>query len=166
MVNTGKKGSILDLGLIIGIALFLSIIILMGYTFMSKINSKVLSMDVMTPEAKNASVKLTNEYTTSIDNSFLVIFVLLNIGMLILAMLVRVHPIFIPIFIIALLFIILLAGILSNVYTEMASNPELIAYANDLTMTTSVMTYLPFITGIFGIVLMVVMYKSWKDANY
>jgi len=45
---------------------------------------------------------------------------------------------------------------------EFASNPTLAAEANQLVKVAFVLDLLPFIIGIFGILLMMVMYKLWS----
>jgi hypothetical protein len=97
------------------------------------------------------------------DNSFLFLSIGLMVVMLILASMVRVHPIFIPLFFIVWIFAIFISGVFSNSYGEMAANSELTIYANQLTMTSFMMRYLPFVVGIFGAILMIVMYKIWSN---
>lgn len=160
-----KKGSITDLIMIIGIALFFGMIILIGFKVQSEFNTKIQTMGDIDTYGKTASTTLTGHYTGALDNSFLVLVIGLAIIALILAALVRIHPIFIAFYFIALVLIIFLAGVASNIYTEMASNAQLATQANQLVMVHHVMTYLPLIIGIFGTVLMIIMYKSWRTAQ-
>lgn len=160
-----KKGSVLDLLLIVGVMLFFGIVVLLGFKFMSEFNTQIQSMDDVPAKAKTASTQLTNHYTGAVDSSALFLLVVLSVSALILASLVRVHPVFIPIFILLLAFIVFYSAVLSNVYQEMASNPNLINEADQLKVTTTILTYLPIIITVLGGFIMVIMYKSWQGAQ-
>ena len=163
--SLGKKGSIQDIILIGVILLFAAVVILIGFKVTSEINDTVQASSLITANGKAASTTLTGFYPGVIDNSFLLLTIGLTIGSLILASLVRIHPIFIPVFIIALIFIIFLAGILSNIYQGMAENENLIAQADQLTFISKILNYLPIFVGVIGTIMMIVLYKSWEAAQ-
>ena len=116
-------------------------------------------------EAKTSTQELTNHYAGSMDYGFLLLTIGLGIATLILAALVRIHPVFIPIYFIGLLFVVVLSAVFSNIYQGMAADPQLIAQADQLIFTSHILNYLPLIVGTFGILLMVVMYKLWSISN-
>jgi hypothetical protein len=160
-----KKGSSGDI-LFVGIALLVfAITALFGFMIASQFGDKIGVMDDMPNASKVAAAELEAHYTGTLDNMFLLVLIFLGVGALIMAALVRVHPIFIPVFILAWFILVFMCGVFSNIYTEIASNPEMITYANQLTMATNVVTYLPLIVGVFGILLMILMYKQWKLAD-
>ena len=101
-------------------------------------------------------------YPNVIDNSFLFLMVGLSIAALAFAMLVRFHPVFFIFFFIILIIIIVLAGVMSNIYLEMANNENLSEQAAQLTFITNIMGKLPFIIGVMGFILSMVMYKTWR----
>lgn len=114
-----------------------------------------------------ALTKIEGYFPGVVDNSFLFFTIFVAIVVLVLAVLVRIHPIFIPLFIIGWIFIVFISGIVSNIYQEMAASPQLISEASQLTFTTTILTYLPLIIGVFGMLIMMVMYKLWKaDTDY
>jgi len=157
-----NKGSLQDIGLIAGIALFIAITVLLGFTFMSKLNDQIQTMDAINnTEARASSQKLTNFYPSVIDNSILFLVVGLCIVTLIFAVFVKVHPVFIPLFIIAWVLVIFFSGVLSNIYQKMAATSMVSAYAEQLVFISNILEFLPLLIGIFGILLMVVMYKVW-----
>lgn len=160
-----KKGSILDLLYMGGVLLFFGFIVLIGFTIQSKLNDNIQTIDDIPTEAKTASSSLTNHYTGVLDTSALFLAVILGVSALILAAMVRVHPIFIPAYLILLAFVIMYSMAMSNIYQAAASNTELIAYADQLSVTTAILTWLPIIVTIFGGLLMIIMYKSWQSAN-
>ena len=165
MIFKGKKASIQDIVLMIGVVMFFAIIILISFKVTSEFNTHVLSDTNIPTEAKVATASLTQVYPGVMDNMFLLFTIGMGLVAIILASLVRVHPVFMIFFFIALVFLIFISGTVSNVYSEMASNAQLSTEANQLTMTSHIMTYLPFIVGIIGIVLMIVMYKTWSNAQ-
>lgn len=165
-ILSNKKGSAQDL-LFIGIVLlFASVTILIGYKISDEINTEIQAKDIADSHGKTAVSSLNSNYPGVIDNSFLLLMIGLGIGALIFASLVRVHPIFIPFFIIMLALIIFFSGIFSNIYQEMADNSVLSTQADNLTFISTIMEYLPLIIGIFGTLLMVVMHKLWRDQQY
>jgi heme/copper-type cytochrome/quinol oxidase subunit 3 len=154
-----KKGSLQDIVFIAVALLVFSVVILIGFRVSSGLNDQIQNMSVMPTDAKAASSTLTNSFPGVIDNTFLFLTIGLALVAFALAALVRIHPIFIALFIIALLLIIFFCGIFSNIYQEMASNVQLTPYADQLTFISLIMNFLPFIVGIFGTILMIVMYK-------
>jgi hypothetical protein len=161
-----KKASLQDIGMAAIIVVVVGIMILFGAKFMTELNTKVQANNVITTDGKIASSTLTAHYSGAIDNSFLLLAIGLSMGALILAALVRVHPIFIPIYILLLIFLIFVCGIFSNIYQEMAATSEMTATADTLTFVTNILTYLPLIVGVIGSLLAIIMYKGYKDAAY
>lgn len=162
MLRKNKKGSALDLIFIGVILLFFAVVLLVGFKVSSEFNTQVQSQAGMPTEARTASSTLVGYYPGVIDNMFLLLSIGLAIAVLILAALVRIHPIFVPLYIISLIFFIFLSGVFSNIYQEMAASPELATEAAQLVITSHILEYLPLIIGIIGTILMVIQYKTWK----
>ena len=97
-----KKGSLSDLPLIVGLFLGFALIMLFGFKFMAELDDNLQSQpgDLVTERAKTASTSLRGNFTGIIDNGFLFFVIMGSIAVLTLAALVRIHPIFIPFFII------------------------------------------------------------------
>ncbi len=157
-----KKGSLQDIIFAAVVLLFFGIVVLFGYKISTEFDNQIQANDVIESHGKAASTKLVSYYPGVIDNTFLFFTVALSVVTLVLAALVRIHPIFIPFYFLGLVIIIFLSGLLSNIYQEMASDTNLISQANDLTFISNILNQLPFIVGIFGMVLMIVMYKLWS----
>lgn len=158
----GRRGAVTDILVLAIILLVASVVILFGYRFMTDINTQIQASDIIPTRAKDASTTLTGQYPGVIDNSFLFLAIMGGCVILILAALVRVHPIFIPIFLIALLIFIFVSGIFSNIYQEMASTEALQTQADQLTFISTILEMLPYFLGVFGFILMAVMYKLWN----
>jgi len=161
----GKKGSLIDLIFIaIGLLLF-AVVTLVAFKITSEFNDHIQTNDAIPAVAKDSTSTLVGHYSGTLDKSFLFLCIGMAMATFVLASLVRIHPIFIPFFIIALLFVIFFAGIFSNLYQEMAATPELAAQAEQLVFISHILTYLPFIVGILGTILCIVMYKLWNNAQ-
>ncbi len=163
-LRKSKRGSLRDLLVVGVILLFFAIVMLIGYVFMSNINDQVQTMSVFdtVPNARAATTSLTDVYTGPIDAGFMFLTIGAAIATLVLAALVRIHPIFIIFYIIGLTVVIIMSAILSNIYQEIAANPNVSAYAADFTFIPLVMNSLPFVIGIFGTLLAIVSYKTWS----
>lgn len=160
-----KKGSILDLIFIVIVLAVLSLVILVVFKVSNSINTRIQSGTEFTTEGKTAMAQVNGLYPTAIDGGFLFLCIGLSIIALVMASMVRVHPVFIIFFIIALAFIIFLSAIFSNLYQSIASNPDMIAEANQLVLTSLIMQKLPFIIGIIGSILALIMYKQNENQN-
>jgi hypothetical protein len=136
-----------------------AVVVLISFKITNDFNAVVQNSTTMPATAQTASATLTGQFPGVIDNTFLFFAMGLGVVTLILAALVRVHPIFIPLFIIGLVFLIFFSAIYSNVYQEMALTDSLAPQAAQLTFITNVMTFLPFIIGVLGVLLMIVMHK-------
>lgn len=164
MLNN-KKGSLNDLIVWAVILLILGISILIGFRMAADTNTHIQADPNIPANAKAVSAQMYGYYPGVINNSFLFLTFGLAFATLILAALVRIHPVFIPFYIIGLVIVIIVSGILSNIYGGMAENATLAAQAAQLDKVGLVLDYLPWFVGVFGTILMVVMYKTWRVTN-
>ncbi len=132
---------------------------LIMYKVSDEINTKFQESDKLEPQGKAAYSQINDMYPGVIDNSFLFLVVGLSIVALALAALVRVHPVFFVFFLIMFVVIIFLCGVFSNIYLEMANQPDMIDLAGNLVFITNIIGKLPLIIGIFGFLLAGIMYK-------
>lgn len=157
-----KKGSLEDITFIAVMLLILGISILVGFRMATDTNAHIQADAAIPANAKAVSTQILGFYPGVINNGFLWITFGLAIATMISAALVRVHPVFIPIYFIGLVIVIIVSGILSNVYEAMADSSTLAVQAAQLDKVGFVLGKLPWFIAIFGIILMVVMYKTWK----
>lgn len=160
--KNNKKGSLQDLLLIGVVLLFFGVVVLIGFKMATEFNTHIQASTDIPAVGKTASNQLTGYYSSTIDNAFLFLTIGLSIVTLILAALVRVHPVFLVIFIFGFIILIFLCGIFSNIYDEMASNAELSTQADQLTFISLILSRLPIIVGIIGTLLIIVLYKVWN----
>ena len=157
-----KKGSLTDLAYIAVVLVFFSIVVLVGLKIGQEVNNNLQAdtSGIIDTTTKTNTQSALSRFTYSIDNSFLFLMIFMCIGVLILAAMVAVHPIFIPIYFLGWIFIIFLGGVFSNIYQTMALDTNLAATAASLTFISLIMTFLPMVIGVIGILIMVVLYKT------
>ena len=161
----GKKGSLQDVIMMAIILLFVAMTVLLGYKVMTELDNEIQTKDITNNvNARAASTKLVGYYPGVIDNSILFLAIGLGIVTLILAAMVRFHPVFVPFFFIGLTIVVFISGMFSNIYQEMAANSNLVTQADNLIFISNILENLPFIVGVFGIILMIVMYKLRNSA--
>ncbi len=163
MARLNKKGSIQDLILIMVIITVFAVGTLVVYKISNELNTKFQEEDRLDEKGKTAFAQINNMYPSVIDNSFLLLVIGLSLGALILAFMVRIHPVFFVGFVIVLVIIIFVAGVMSNIYLEIANDPEFTEVATNLTFITNIIGKLPLFIGIFGFLISIVMYKNWQS---
>lgn len=159
----GKKGNIQDLIFIMVVLFFFSVVVLIAFKIVSEFNTTIQGVAIIPQRALDSTNTLQNLYPGIIDNAYLFFAIGAALVMFVLAALVRVHPMFAVFFFIGLIVIIFVGGALSNVYQEMASTSGFQAQADQLIFISHIMTFLPFVIGIFGFILMIVMFKIFKN---
>ena len=158
-----KKGSLLDL-LFIGVGLVVvSVVLLVTFKINDSLNTKFQDLTDLSTDDKVAVGKVNTFYSGGMDGMFLFITIGLCLVSLIMAMLVRVHPVFLFIYLILFIVVLFLSGIFSNIYLNIANNSEFSSQASQLTFTTHIMAKLPIIILIFGSILAIVMFKTWQE---
>jgi hypothetical protein len=157
-----KKGSWLDVGYFVVVIAFFAICLLVGTVILNNINNGIQSSPNMGTEGQALSQKITTKFIGTYNAMFLILVIGLMLVSLALAAMVKVHPIFIPIFFIALIFLVWVSAILSDTYQLMAANANMASTAAQYTTVGLVIGKFPLFTAILGLIIMVVMYKTWQ----
>lgn len=168
MRKRNKKGSVQDMAVIAATLLTIAIAILISFKISREINDKIQStgpLDGMegADRARTAMSEVNNMYPGVMDNSFVLLTIGLSVVAIILAFMVAFHPIFFVLYFIFLAIIIFVSGVFSNIYTEMSNVPALADTAEALVFTSHIMYFLPFIVGVVGFIVSIVMYKAWQN---
>lgn len=155
-----KKGSLQDVIFIAGVMLVISISLLVGFKMTDSFNEQVQGLDIVPDDAKESMAQFNGYYPSVMDSAVLFVLVGLIIVALIFAFLIRVHPVFIVFYLILLVVIVFISAIFSNIYEQVSQDPNMIAQASQLTFTSNIMNFLPFIIGIVGFIIAIVMFKQ------
>ncbi len=161
-MELGKKGSLFDIANIGFSLAFFALIVLIGFYIADTMNTEFIANDAITGRAQTEFTEIRNMFPGVIDNSFLFLMIGLTIIALILAMMVAVHPVFFVFYFLLLILITFLSGVFSNVYLEAANTPQFLPLANELTFISHIMGAMPFIVGILGFVLAIIMFKTYQ----
>lgn len=159
----GKRASFDDLVYIVGTLIGFALILLIVGTFVNNFNTKVQDSAVLETYGKESVNKVNDMYSGVIDNGFLLLTIGLCIASLIFAMLVIIHPVFFVFYVILLPVLIFVTGAISNIYLKAAEQPAMAEMASRLVFTSHILQFLPFIVGTMGLVLAIIMYKTWKN---
>lgn len=160
-----KKGSIQDIVFIIAAIAVFGLATLFGFKISNEFNTEIQGNADIPTEAKDATTSLVAHYPGIMDNIFLLATFGMAMTALVLAALVRVHPIFIPLFIIALITVVFASGAVSNIYQEFAATTQLSTEADQLTFISHILEWLPLLVAVLGSLMMVVLYKIGGQAE-
>ena len=160
-----NRASIQDIFYIVIGFFVVAVCLLFVFKLVSSANTNMQGMDVLTDEAKSMSSSITTFIPQSFDVGMLILFIGMMIAMLILAMLVPVHPVFMVFYLIILVIGVVFGGFLSNFYESIATNEALAVEASQFYWMGLIFRYLPMLMGVFGLVLMVVMYKVYGGSQ-
>lgn len=125
-----KRGSIvLDSVLVVAILFLLSLIILVSYIALSKVNEVIQAEPSVDNLVKDNINNTTNNFSTTWDNLFIFCFGLLWLFVFIASTIVDTHPLFFGIALGLLIFVFVVAGIFSNTYGSISTDPGVTAFA-------------------------------------
>lgn len=154
-----KKGSITDMPFIIGGIFSVALVALLVTLLVINLDVKIQVNDYFPTNAKTASTNMADDFPNVMDGGIIFIFFGLVIISLVLASLVPIHPIFIVFYLLEYILLIWLGGGIANAYQAVIELDIMSAVADRYTLTTFFFRYFPFIVGIFGALLAIIMYK-------
>lgn len=135
-----KRGDATDI-IFFGIIIFFLAVTFVVVIFTNTLLSDVISTTVLNESAAAPTIinsfNTINEVTT--QRGYVLMFSILIIGLFISAFLVRVHPIFLFIYIFTMLMSIINAVYLSNIYQMLIENSQFAAIASNYPMITFIM---------------------------
>lgn len=154
-----KKGSITDLPFIIGGVFSVALVALLVSLLVININTEVQGNDEFPTNAKSASTKMSDDFPNVMDGGIVFIFFGMVIISLVLASLVPIHPVFIVFYLLEYIVLIWLGAGIANAYQAVIELDVMSAVADKYVLTTFFFRYFPFVVGVFGAILAIVMYK-------
>lgn len=102
--------------------------------------------------------QVQNLITPAYDQLVFVILVAVIIGAIVIAIFTDYHPVIVGIFIIAIIILVIIAGLFANAYDEVKNNSFLSSKASQFTMTNLVMgKQLPIIILIVGVICILIL---------
>lgn len=158
-----KKGNAVLDGITIMVVLtILALTSIYGSQIFDELNTGIQDDTTMTPEAQAISGNLYGNYNSTMDNAFLLAFVLFVIFVVISVFVIDTHPIFFVISIFMVIGVFIVGGMIANAYDDVVSSDDISAYANQMPFTGWVMSHLvELIVGITFLV-MIAMFVKFK----
>jgi len=162
-----KKGDPTDIFLLLVILFFLVVSIVVAL-FVNSYIQKAISTTALNEssayESINESFSKINEY--AVQRTFIFIFALLIIGILISSFLVRVHPVFLILYIIMLIVAIFISVFLANSYATIVENDLLDNISENFGMMTWVMKHIvKILIGVGALSMIIIFGKVGGSSN-
>lgn len=138
-----KKGNaIVDTIMFLVIILAFGIAIFFGSMVLSETNEDMQDDQDISDDAKEIIGGVQERYVSLFDGLFLFVFMVMWMLVLVASFKIDTHPIFFVFTVILLIAVFIVAAILGNTYYDIATDPEIEAYALSFTMTYYIMTHL------------------------
>jgi len=152
-----KRGDVSDIITFMVIIFFLAIALLVTAFAVNEMKEVITGSDLnKTNVATSSTDHMDQMISTTIQYGYISIFAFLIIGMLISAFMVRIHPVFLFIYIIFLAISIFIGVPLANTYQKVSEVDALSAIASQQTLIEWTMQYMPFILLGVGALSMIV----------
>jgi len=140
-----------------------------GGILFAKVFTAVTSEMKEMPEFSNATTE-NLEYVEAktipfLDYLFFFSFVAITIGLIISSIYIDVSPALMIIFIVALVIAVVLAGIFANVFVEIGEDAEIISTYNQFTLTPIIVTHLPLLVFIVGLIVVIILYGKGRGVS-
>lgn len=158
-----KRGSLTDLPFIIGGIFTVALIALILTSFLNRFDTELQGLDMGDIDlngTKVASDTMVDAFPRVMDGAVVFIFFSLVILSLVLASLVPVHPIFLIFYLLEWIILIWLGAGIANSYEAIITNPIFSVEESQFSLTIHFFRYFPFIIGVVGAVLAIVVYKT------
>lgn len=159
-----RKGSILDMFLVIVIVFAMAFITILGYRLFDDINTQLQGSDISS-QSKSMIQENKDSYAGVFDGLFLFAFIGLGIALFISAFFLNAHPVFyfFSLFILAL--VVFVAAIMGNTYESISSSSALSNASSQFTFIPFVMNnFVSFIVGL-GFLLLIGLYAKSRAGD-
>jgi hypothetical protein len=160
MARKNKRASILDLPYLMGGVLTLAFIAILISILLYYFNVQVQANSVFPTEAKTAMAKMSTDYPKTMNFGIVLAFFGMCLVSLILASLTPTHPIFLIFFILEWVLLIWMGATIANTYQMVIENTALSVISNLFPLTTSLFRWFPWVVGIFGALMAIVIYRA------
>lgn len=161
-----KKGSIIDVGFLIVLAIGFSIfLVIVGYVYFS-ISAELRNSVIGEDENAIYSLSILERAIYNFDYLFVMIFIGISIAVLISSSQIETKPIFIPFYILSLMLLIIFGAVGQNVWENISIVPQFIDQVTNKPMTNYLMNHL-IITSIgIGVLSMILIFAKPKGVPY
>lgn len=163
LVISNRGQTILDMLLVIVMLFIVALGSLFGYKILSEMNSDIQDDDDIAQVAKDDLNGLTTNYPQFMDNAFVLMLALLWVALIVTAFLVDSHPVFFIITVVLLVFVFIVAMIISNAYQDVRAEEELVDASSGFPMTNWVFDNLLVIVIAMGFTSAIALYAKARQ---
>lgn len=147
-----------DVLYIIGLIFFLGMSTIFGYVFLDEVSEQpILQQTQLVNETFDTA---QTSLDTSMDSGFIILFISLYAGALMLSHLVPSRPLFFVPFIIVLLFLAVFTAQVSNIWHEFTIHPSISPVMSNFVYIPHILNNLPIYTVGMGVLLAIVLFMS------
>ena len=161
--KSNKRGNVTLESLTVIILLFVFII---GAVIVSLLTSEVENFIVEDEALSDSEKAMVTNMTSStpqfLDSVFIFAMVALMIAMIISSLFIDTHPIFFIISLILLVAVLIVAAVISNTWSDFASDGDLSSYADKFPMSGFVMNNLVEVIVVFAMIIALVLYLKLR----
>ena len=158
-----KKGSaVIDGITVIIIGVVMAIASMFALMIFDELNSDIQADPEFSEEAQAVSGDLYSKFPSLMDNLFLFAFILFMIFVLVSVFVLDTHPIFFVLSIILLIAVFVVGIHLANAYDDIAGDPSISPYANQLPYTGWILSHLVEVIIAFSFLVMIALFAKFK----
>lgn len=160
-----KKGSIFDVIILSVILFILALFIIFGYKIMTEFDTEFQTNDDLASESKSIMSDLKGRFVNLFDGIFFAFMILFAIAIAVGAYYFPVHPVFFVMSIFIIIFVVILAAVFANTYSD-------ISEASEISSPTAEFTLMPFIFNnyvlfimVLAFLIVIIMYAKQREGG-
>jgi len=159
----GKRGNmIVDSITVLVILCVFGLVLFLSYLTLSQWNTEMQADDEFSDAAKNVTSDITQAYPSYMDNGFVFILIGLWVASVVASFFIDSHPVFFIMAFLALIFVIIVSGYMSNAFVEVSEDAELTTTAQAFPKTLWVFENLITIIVVYGLSIGLALYAKVK----
>ena len=160
-----KNGFIADIGIYIVMLFAISVAFIAIYYLIGQINTSVQNDPGFGTVGQTMMSDSTSRFVGIYDSLFVLLVVGFIVVLVITGFALRSHPIFAMITILVLIIFAVIAVHLANTYYDVANDSALLSSATEFSKMTWLMTKLPHIAIVAGIIFIIILYAKSRSSN-
>jgi hypothetical protein len=158
----GKKGSILDLILIMVVVLTVAIVSILGYHILNQFDAQTEDFFAEGSNVSSHAITKGKQAILGLDKVMIFIMVALTIAVVLGAFMLQTNPAFFIISIILLIITLVISAQITNIFEEIISTPQLENASSGFPVTQHLMANYPFYLLILGAIIIIALYARGR----
>jgi hypothetical protein len=160
-----RKGSVLDIIVAVIVLFVIALSIIIASNLGTIINDEFQSSPDISSEGKAITNDAVSSFAGLFDKLYLLIYIGVFMSVIIGALLIDTHPVFLIFSIPLLAFILFIGAIFSNTFYDVVSSPELAAAASQFTIINFIMSNQLIFLTVFGLLVIIAIFAKGQVSN-